>query len=565
MTVPKGAPAAGLSLADFWARFVRLPDATGALVTPAPHREQARVIAAIDTGQYREVLIHWAKKSAKSFTAAVRAAHHLVADPWVRAERRIGIASADEDQSRIIFSQAKALIERHPWLSRRVRVLRSEMIYAEQVREPRTGGTYTREHTVVALPRDLKGAHGEPWTLILRDELWSEPDHTYSEGLILDPSRPGGQILYLSYHQPRVMAKPGVPLYDLVQRVQAGDPSLFYSYIGGEGAAASWRVVPWITEDWVEAQRRILAACPAKFARVILNEAAGADAGLITTEELKAAIDPTLAVEPLAGAPGVRYYLGIDLGVSNDWTALVVLHTDAEARVVVDVVQDFRGTRERPVDLMAVEEAIVSLARRFPLAKVIADRWNCDLLAQRVGRRGVHVSLVGVDQTRLDRIISALKTAFSRRHIRLSPSHVALLEQLESVQVIEGRSARRDLLKFAPSGTGLDAGSHDDLVVALGLALEPIAGQVGVVKIAEMTACARGTLAECYLVGGRHLGNDKAYCSDCPGNVSTREAYQKHLDRGGVAVGLAEFAKSGIRPCGFISMAKFRAWSQDYM
>jgi hypothetical protein len=564
MTLPRGAPAGGMSLADFWQRFVLLPNDRGELVTPVAHREQARVVAAIDSGQYRELLLHWAKKSAKSFTAAVSVCHSLVASPGVRSERRIAIASADEDQSRIIFGQARQLIERHPWLSRRVRVLRTEMIYAEHARDPRTGGRYTVEHTVVALPRDLKGTHGEPWSHIVRDEIWSEPDHAYSESLILDPSRPGGQILYCTYHQPRVMAKPGVPLFDLLERAHAGDPSLFYSFIGGEGTDASWRVCTWISESWVSDQKRILAACPAKYRRIILNEPAGADSGLITAEELKAAIDPTLAVEPLAGVPGVRYSMGVDLGVTNDWTALVVLHTDAEARVVVDVVKDWRGTRERPVDLMHVEETIVSLARRFPMASIRADQWNAALLAQRLERRGVAVKLVGVEASRLDRIISLLKTTASRRLLRLSPSHVSLLEQLESVQVVEGRSARRDLVKFAPSGTGLDAGSHDDLVVALGLALEAVSESIGRLAIADMPhGCYLGQLVACYVGGGNGLPEDRV-CRACPGNISIKAAYAAHQARGGEAVDLRTYARTFLRPNMAVLDARIRERAQDW-
>src|SRR5439155_25628070 len=105
---------------------------------------QARFLKASDTidatgrRQYRESMLHWSKKTAKSFTAAVKAVHHLVADPFERIDRLIAIASFDEDQSRIIFRQAAQLVERDGWLSARVRVLRTELVYVERVRDPRT-------------------------------------------------------------------------------------------------------------------------------------------------------------------------------------------------------------------------------------------------------------------------------------------------------------------------------------------------------------------------------------------------------------------------------------------
>src|SRR4051812_46897877 len=107
MTAPAVADE-GLSLATFWEQFVTVDTgAGGRLVHPVPHREQARFIRACDTvdanghRQYREAMLHWSKKTAKSFTSAVKCVHHLVADPFERQDRLIAIASFDEDQSRI--------------------------------------------------------------------------------------------------------------------------------------------------------------------------------------------------------------------------------------------------------------------------------------------------------------------------------------------------------------------------------------------------------------------------------------------------------------------------------
>jgi hypothetical protein len=233
-------PEAGLSFAEFWAKFV-LVDTGGQLAHPTPHREQARYIRACDSRdpngrrRFPESFLHWSKKTAKSFSTGARGVHHLVADPFERQDRRGAIASFDEDQSRIIFGHSRQIVERHPWLRRRVKVHRTEMVYVERVRDPRTGGTFTREHLLRALPRDLKGTHGEDWSWIARDELWTEPDHAFSESLVISPMRTGGEVIYLSYFSPRTMMKVGTPFYDVLKRAQQGDPSLFYSYIGGHG------------------------------------------------------------------------------------------------------------------------------------------------------------------------------------------------------------------------------------------------------------------------------------------------------------------------------------------
>jgi hypothetical protein len=53
-----------LTFAQFWRKFVRLPNARGELVCPTPTAEQARVIAAVDAGRCWELLLNRAKKTA---------------------------------------------------------------------------------------------------------------------------------------------------------------------------------------------------------------------------------------------------------------------------------------------------------------------------------------------------------------------------------------------------------------------------------------------------------------------------------------------------------------------
>src|SRR5262245_60368676 len=131
MTVPTPVERAhGLSFAEFWQQFVRIPDRTGALVAPVPHREQLKFIDAIDrrveTGQ-TEFLLHWAKKSAKSFTAAAALVFLLVCDEH-NVERLIAVLANDLDQSGVVGRMAKQIVQRHPWLAQRVRPLRNELV-----------------------------------------------------------------------------------------------------------------------------------------------------------------------------------------------------------------------------------------------------------------------------------------------------------------------------------------------------------------------------------------------------------------------------------------------------
>lgn len=562
MTDPQ--PDSPMTMAAFWPAFMRLPDVSGSLVVPTCHAEQDRLHAAIDSGLYRHLLAHYGKKCRKSFEGAAFALKGLVGSmPGYSGERLIGLAAWDWDQTGTVFSQIEALIGRHPWLTANLRVLKGEVLYREARRDPRTGATYYLDHLIARLARDTKGTHGRPFTQLVRDEYWTEPDHSMSESLIITPNAPNGQTLYLSYHAPRAMQRAGVPLFDLLQRVEAGDPLVFYSYIGGRGAHAPWVVVPTITEAWVAEQEQLLASSPSRFKRIILNIPAGDEGGLIVAEELRASLIQD--AEPQTAQPGVQYFAAGDLGVTNDWTAIIVGHLDEDARLVVDVVRTWRGTPANPVSLVAVEDEILALHRRFRFRQLVLDQWQARQLCEQLQRQGVPARLVSIESTKLDKLVSLMKRAFSQRLVRVPARESDLLEQLESVQVIEAGTRgnrRRDLLRFQP-GEHAGAGAHDDLVVTLALLLEICERSIGALAMHEIPRCEveaffRTPDADCYLWQGNSLPV-QPQCRDCAAHLSTKAAREVFQARTGEPIGLREFVRKGhVRPNRFAADRRFR-------
>jgi hypothetical protein len=565
----------GIPLADFWAQFP-LVDVGGRLVHPTPHREQARYVRGNDLlgmdGRRLcpESFLHWAKKTAKSFTAGVRGVHHLVADPFERQDRRVAIASFDEDQSRIIFGQAKQIVERHPWLREHVRLLKSEMVYVERVRDLRTGGSFSREHLLRALPRDLKGTHGENWSLIIRDELWTEPDHAFSESLVISPTRTNGEILYLSYHAPRTMMKTGAPFYDVLTRAQAGDPRLFYSYIGGTGDDAPQNVCPWITDAWIAQQEKILAASPARFRRIILNVPAGPDDGLITLAELNSSLVPM--AEPEQAEPGITYWCACDLGVLNDWSCVLVGHLDDRGRLVLDVIRTWRGSHGAPVSLIEVQEEIVRLHGRFHFERLNVDQWQARQMVEQLDRQRVPAFIVTLDGATLDRLVTQLKSAFTRQLVRIPDRATDVMEQLESVQAVEA-GRRRDLLKFQPGTTsGNDVTAHDDIAVTLAMLLDMAWPSVGRIALpiafreCYRAASVRFDPAMCFLVSGNYVppGNSDPSCAACAGWQWARRAFAEHRERGGEPLTLREWRRRYVGDNEFTSRIKQAAWEDWY-
>ncbi len=572
-------PVHGLSVAAFHHAFVRLPDADGQLVVPSLHAAQARLYQAFDacdaSGRRRFLtfLPHWSKKTRKTWSAKTFALARAVGDPCAQhLERLIGLAGWDLEQTDIVFRQICSTIDRHEFLRTRFRVLRHEAIYVEDRVEARTGGRYQLEHRILRLAHDSKGSQGLPFTSIVRDELHTEGDHSMSEALLITPHCPDGQVVCLSYHAPRAMERRGVPLHDLLERVRAQDPSVFYSYIGGRGPQAAWHVVPEISEAWVDEQLKLFAACPSRGRRILLNEPGGEDGGLIAPAELRDAVVPL--DEPDRAEPGVAYFSTGDLGVSRDWSAVLVGHLDAHQRLVVDVIRTWRGTPEAPVSLMAVEDELVRLHQRFHLRGCRIDQWQSRQMVEQLCRRGVPATLVTIEGTKIDKLVTLLKRAFSQRVVAIPARAGDLIEQLESVTVIEAGSRgnrRRDLLKFQP-GEFSGAGAHDDLCVCLGLLLEVVEPSLGRAVMAPMPTGCRlenffGQPVDCILFDaamGRYPRDP--VCKHCEGFASTLGAHAAYQERTGEEMSVRTFLTRGLqRPNAFVTNRKFEHWAQTFL
>jgi hypothetical protein len=308
----------------------------------------------------------------------------------------------------------------------------------------------------------------------------------------------------------------------------------------------------------VESERRRFAAVPSKFVRLYENTWAHGDEGaFLTSAELADATDAALQVP--AGPAGAVYSLGVDLGLTHDLTAVVLVHVDARGRLTVDRADTWRGTPARPVDLTAVETTIRALARRFRVDVVHLDQWQGALLSQRLQAQGVTCHVHTIESAKLDWYATQLKMWFRERLIRV-PADPTLIEQLESLTGEE--LSRRDRVRFT-SGPG----GHDDLVVALCLAAEPFVpsrtqdGQVrllrsrlGRMQQAEIGTCHLGRgWWDCPMVSApsAHAG-----CLRCPAYVSAVTARDAHAATTGPWLPLPAFIQQHMTPCRWLADAR---------
>lgn len=255
----------------------------------------------------------------------------------------------------------------------------------------------------------------------------------------------------------------------------AGQPGHF-AYVEREHARhdALWRLhevpgpAPWNDPVALEEQRRALPE--SSFRRLYLNEWLETDDRLASLEELEALVHD---VHPPSHR-GVRSFIGVDLGITHDRTAVAILHVEepgrrdgtdgepGERRVLVERVETWAGTTEHPVRLADVRDWLIREAERYVDVHVVFDAWQSVGMVQELRERGISAEALQVTAPLKSRMTQELIRAIRDRTIRLPPD-TNLLHELSRVRVYESSAG---LLRLDH-----DAGEHDDRVSALGLAM----------------------------------------------------------------------------------------------
>jgi hypothetical protein len=264
------------------------------------------------------------------------------------------------------------------------------------------------------------------------------------------------------------MAK--VPGSRLVVLTSAGDPA-HWSYKILEHARRDplWRVheiagpPPWADRDRLAEQRRRLPE--SSYLRLFENRWTSAEDRLTSLEDLRECVVLDGLLEPVAG---MRYVIGVDLGLKRDRTVAAVCHAErdgAGVRVVLDRMEVWQGKRLRPVDLNQVEEWLAEVGRRYNRARVVIDPYQGVGLAQRLRRGGLAVEEYVFSQQSVGRLAVTLHTSIRDHRIAL-PDDEALIDELANVRL---RETSPGVLRMDH-----DADRHDDRAIALALAVRDL-------------------------------------------------------------------------------------------
>jgi hypothetical protein len=361
-------------------------------------------------------------------------------------------AAADRDQGRLLADAVRGYVQRTPELAGAVDV------QATRITALRSGVV------LEILPADAASAWGLRPHWLVCDELANWADV------------PNSRNFYLAL----TTALPKVPGSRLVIMTSAGDPAHF-SRREYETALAEpdlWRVsditgpAPWIPARRIEAERRRL--LPSQFARLFENIWTAPEDALVHPDDLAACV--TLDGDQQHSAE-FGYVAALDVGVTDDRTALVVCHAEPvggdmspeNVRVVLDRILVWTGSRAEPVDLDTVATTALDLCREFRCS-LVYDPSQAVYLAQRLRSRGVPAEQFTFTAQSVGTIATALFTLLRAHHLAL-PQDAELLDELAHVRL---RTNSAGVVRVDHA-----SGRHDDRAVALGMAARWLLDNLG--------------------------------------------------------------------------------------
>ncbi len=219
--------------------------------------------------------------------------------------------AADKDQANLLRQAMETLVRLNPWLGEILTVEAHRVANTAQG-HPGEGGTLTIEAS------DVGSSYGILPDLIIADELvhW-QGDGSLWHSLISSAAKRSNCLMV-------VISNAGfVDSWQWsVREAARTDPAWIFSRLDGP-------VASWLTADRLDEQRRMLPAVA--YARLWGNQWSTGGGDALTPADIAAAFLPDL--QPMTGLePGWLFVAGVDLGLTRDCSAVVVLGVPAGGR-----------------------------------------------------------------------------------------------------------------------------------------------------------------------------------------------------------------------------------------
>lgn len=360
-----------------------------------------------------------------------------------------GVAAAgDIDQARLIRNAIAKLVKANAWLAQTIAIQNYRVVNKQ------TGSVLD------IISNDAGSSYGFTPDFVIVDEVTHWKKRDLWDSLFSSAAKRARCMLV-------IIANAGFGQgtswqWDLREACRV-DPVWYFHRLDGPQAS-------WINEQNLAEQKRMMPI--QQYRRLWLNQWTPETGEGLEYNDIMACCRLEGKQEP---RPGNVYLAGLDLGVKNDHSALVVLGIELPSkRIYLADCRSWAPDETGQVDLPAVRQAVIDAHSEYQLGAVIFDPSQALLMAQDLTRMTANMRATGPN-TRLllvehpftplntSRMAQVLLQVFRNRQIDLYPEP-KLIEDLIRLQIIEKQSG----FKLAAVS---DEKGHADRAIAMAMAL----------------------------------------------------------------------------------------------
>lgn len=386
---------------------------------------------------YRLLYTGLPKKFGKTALMAGEAIVQLLLSPHPTEENYI--LAGDRDQASYVLKKVKDFIERNPNFIDLFTIYKNEIIVNS------TGAM------IQVLSSEAKTKQGRNPDFFIFDEFWNQPNRELFDTMFL------GMAAKI-YSQGIIITNAGFDkksiCWEVHELCRNGEFKNFY-FFEPTGVLLESLKVPWISEQWLEIERKSMP--PKVFNRFRKNLWVEEGENPFMPDEGWECFKSFLTEKSMCNKG--PHYVGVDLGLKKDAASLTVLHQEGK-KLVVDMYRRWLGSSENPVVISEIETELIMILRNFNDCILVCDPWQLMGTIQRFRSAGIEVIEYYLTAEQIGKLSRNLFYLFKNQSIDL-PKFSKLEDELKGLQVVE-----------KSYGWRIDHGedSSSDITMGLGMA-----------------------------------------------------------------------------------------------
>lgn len=343
------------------------------------------------------------------------------------------VGAADADQADELRKAAKGILRLNRWVADGIE------IQSWSIQNKRTEGRAD------ILAADVAGSHGARPDVLVMNELSHVAKQEFAENLMDNSAKVPHGIVIIATNAGHIDS-----WQHRWRQTAETSPRWYFSKVE--------KPAPWLDPAEIEEARRRNSAN--RFARLWEGQWVHESSDCLSSTDINAAIRADV---PMTGAaPGWLFVAGLDIGLSQDATALVVIGKKSE-RYRLAYCRRWLPTKAKRVDLAEVEKEILEVHRRFKLRLLGFDPFQAEYLTSRLKKAKLSVEAVPFTGVRCTSMATMVLDCFASGSIDLY-QQPDLLADLRRLRIVEKSYGMKLESPRGPTG-------HGDLATALAIAL----------------------------------------------------------------------------------------------